>query len=459
MFFAAGFNSSAFMLMFLAFTAMMGVVPFLLRRFRIPGVIALLTVGMLTGPHALNLIPRLAGWLGFLGADPETVAGNFEATVRALGSLGLIFLMALAGMEADFRMINSVRAPVIRLSIATFLIPAAAGFVIYYCFRPADFPGQLLYASLFASHSVGIVFPVMRELKLSHSRFGAAVLISTVITDIASIVLLAVSVQLKRMRTSAVIAGLSLLDRLDPSWLGIWFTPLFLLTVLAYILAAVWLVQRWGIRLFRRFSPTEDLLVTLLLLVILLTVLAGELLGVNPVVGAFVAGLALSRLMHGRKPGKFNSGPLIQRLEGIGYGLLVPFLFVSIGMDSDFRAFGKADDWAVVAATVTGLVLSKMLSGYFAMRSCGFSFRQCTCAGLMTVPQLSATLAAAAIGKNLGMLDGNFFNAIIVLSIVTTLPVPLLVRWIIGNRQEEFMAAGETAPYRLPERTEEDELL
>ena len=62
------------------------------------------------------------------------------------------------------------------------------------------------------------------------------------------------------------------------------------------------------------------------------------------------------------------------------------------------------------------------------------------CAGVMTVPQLSATLAAAAIGKELGMLDNNFFNAIVVLSIVTTLPVPNIVRWLIEHYQLKFRA-------------------
>ena len=91
----------------------------------------------------------------------------------------------------DFKLINSVRKPTIYLSVLTFLLPALAGFAVYFNFVPDDLPGQLLYASLFASHSVGIVFPVIRDLKLAKTKFGAAVLISTVITDIGSIILLA----------------------------------------------------------------------------------------------------------------------------------------------------------------------------------------------------------------------------------------------------------------------------
>jgi hypothetical protein len=77
----------------------------------------------------------------------------------------------------------------------------------------------------------------------------------------------------------------------------------------------------------------------------------------------------------------------------------------------------------------------------------------------MTVPQLSATLAAAAIGKDLGMLSDNFFNAIIVLSIITTLPIPNLVRFIIEKFKINFSDAREGTAYEVPESSEQDELI
>ena len=191
-------NDSAFLILFIAFTAMMSIIPFLLRRFKIPMVISLLVAGMLIGPTGLNLVSVLSEPLAFLGTPAVKTASHFNSLVNSLGALGLMLLMALAGMEADFKLINSARKPVILLSVLTFLIPAATGYWVYWHFKPDDLPGKLLYASLFASHSVGIVFPVIRELKLSKTRFGAAVLISTVITDVSSIILLAVSVQLYR---------------------------------------------------------------------------------------------------------------------------------------------------------------------------------------------------------------------------------------------------------------------
>ena len=193
------------------------------------------------------------------------------------------------------------------------------------------------------------------------------------------------------------------------------------------------------------------MLIPILLLVILATVLFGEFFGVNLVVGAFIAGLALSRLVKPRGGGI----SLIGRFETIGYGLLVPFLFVSIGMKTDFSAFGASGNLTIILLTVVGLIGSKLLSGWLSLKLTGFDSRHGLCAGLMTVPQLSATLAAAAIGKDLGMLDDNFFNAIIILSIVTTLPIPTLVRWIIEHGRMHFENVDEEA-YLVTEHDDEE---
>ena len=117
-------NDSAFLILFIAFTAMMSIVPFLLRRFKIPAVISLLVTGMLIGPTGLNLVSVLSEPLSFLGTPAANTASHFNSLVNSLGALGLMLLMALAGMEADFKLINSARKPVILLSVLTVLIPA-----------------------------------------------------------------------------------------------------------------------------------------------------------------------------------------------------------------------------------------------------------------------------------------------------------------------------------------------
>ena len=451
-------TTEAFLIVFISLWAIIALIPMLFRRFKIPSVIVLLVTGMLIGPHGIGLRNILAHKLTFLGIDPEVVRTHSLTMVNSLGSLGLVFLMTLAGLEADFKLINSVRKPTAYLSVMTFLLPALAGFAVYFNFVPDDLPGQLLYASLFASHSVGIVFPVIRELKLAKTRFGAAVLISTVITDIGSIILLAVSVQIKRMQSMGAagsIKSLSLFDYINPAAFGNWFLPAFLLIALLYMALACLCVNYIGKKSVKLLGKDEDALVTFFLFVIMLTVIAGEFLGINLVVGAFIAGLGLSQVVK-----SMGSNAIFTKLEGIGYSLLIPFLFISIGMKTNFRIlFQSSDNLSIILLTVVGLVGSKVLSGYLAMKFSGFNSGKGICAGLMTVPQLSATLAAAAIGKDLGMLSDNFFNAIIVLSIVTTLPIPNLVRFIIEKFKLNFSDVGTGEAYQLPQSPDQDELI
>ena len=456
-------SNSSFLILFIAFIAFMGLIPFLLRRLGIPSVISLLIVGMLIGPTGIgiDLVELLSKSLSFL-RDPamdenvyaSITASHFTVLVDSLGSLGLMFLMALAGMEADFKLINSVRRSVIFLSVLTFIVPATAGYLLYRHYHPEELAGKLLYASLFASHSVGIVFPVIREMRMSRTKFGAAVLISTVITDIASIVLLAVSLQIFRQgqNISHMIGRgtLSIFDHMDSSILGNSFMPVFLLIVLLYLGLSILIVDRVGRKLLEVFTPGEDILITIMLFIILAIVVAGELFGINLVVGAFIAGLGLARVVRQKDM------LLFKRFESIGYGFLIPFLFVSIGMKTDFSAFADGRSWNIVILTVLLLVTSKILSGYAAMRFTGFSRPAGLAAGLMTVPQLSATLAAAAIGKESGILDDVFFNAIIVLSIVTTLPVPSLVRMVVRGSKLSFPEAGGIT---VPTVVRDDELL
>lgn len=439
-------TSNLFLILFICVMALITLFPLLLRKLYVPSVIALLLAGMAIGEGQFNLIHHLSQLFAYhLGGDAVAAEQYFLTFIDSLGSLGLVFLMALAGMEADFKLLKSVRVPVAVLSLLTFAVPAIAGYFVYAYFRPDDLPGKLLYASLFASHSVGIVFPVMRELKLSKTRFGASVLISTVITDISSIILLAVSVQMQKIKTGASGEGgsLSLLDSVDPSLLGNWFLPLFLCAILLFLVIATICVWYVGGRVFRITSASEDSLISFLLFVILVAVLAGEIIGINLIVSAFIAGLALSPLLK-------EKASVFHKFEGIGYGFLIPFLFLSIGMQTDLRVMASPGNLTVVVLTVLGLVLSKTLSGWVAMRLTGFANGHALCAGLMTVPQLSATLAAAAVGRSLGMLDNNFFNAIVVLSIVTTIPIPSLVRFIIYRRKLRFEATEEEA-YNLPD--------
>lgn len=417
-----------FLLVFLILMALVAVVPLLLRSWHIPAVVAIMLAGIAIGPNAIDLIGHLNQILG-RGYPTQQI----YVVIEAIGLLGLIFLMALAGMEINLRIMLAEKRAVGWLSILTFAMPAAAGYAVYASFEPADTIGKWVYASLFASHSVGIVFPVIRELHVTKTRFGIAVLASTVVTDIASLILLAVCIQFKRHQLPGRVAGsISVFDHIDAAVFGSWFPVVFIASIGLFMALSLWLLPKLIRRIFRSLSPNDDSRLTSFLATLLAIVFLGELIGVSAIVSAFIAGMAIARVPELRDDHRV----LHRKLEGIGYGFVVPMLFLGIGMKTDLHVLlGAWENAAIVAATCFGLIASKVLSGWLALRLAGFNNRKGLCAGLMTVPQLSATLAAAAVALQLDMMSATFFNAIVCLSIVTTIPVPTLVKLLIvkGN--------------------------
>jgi Kef-type K+ transport system membrane component KefB len=129
-------------------------------------------------------------------------------------------------------------------------------------------------------------------------------------------------------------------------------------------------------------------------------------------------------------------------------------------MKTDLRILLEAwENAAIVGVTFLGLILSKVASGWFALRLAGFGNKKGLCAGLMTVPQLSATLAAAAVALQLDMIGTVFFNAIVCLSILTTIPVPSLVKLLIVKGNIEFDRVEDRLSGLMPgEDIDEDTL-
>ncbi|MBV9050341.1 MAG: cation:proton antiporter, partial [Solirubrobacterales bacterium] len=145
--------------------------PPLLEHARLPGIIGLLLGGFVIGPNGLNLIG----------------AGNM--TVPALGQVGLFYLMFVAGVELDLALLRVHRRAVLIFAALTFAVPMLFGSVIGFS-RGWGAPAALLLGALLASHTL-LVYPTVREAGLATHRAVAAAVGATVLTDTASLVVLA----------------------------------------------------------------------------------------------------------------------------------------------------------------------------------------------------------------------------------------------------------------------------
>jgi Kef-type K+ transport system membrane component KefB len=127
--------------------------------------------------------------------------------------------------------------------------------------------------------------------------------------------------------------SMSLFDKVNPTVIGPWlFFLLFLGTIAIYIAVVLYLVPIIGDAIFRRFHPHDDTRLTFFLVGILAVVFLGELIGVSVIVGAFIAGMAIFRTASFHDQGQI----LHKKVEGLGYGFIIPFLFLTIGMKTDF---------------------------------------------------------------------------------------------------------------------------
>lgn len=428
--------SLTFLIIFLVLITLIVLVPLLLRRFQIPSIVAVMLVGIVIGPNALDLVGGLTGLLG-TGYPAASIYGVLDS----MGLLGIVFLMALAGMEVNLRIVRAEKRAVAWLSVLTFTIPAATGYLVYTIFQPSDTIGSWVYASLFASHSVGVVFATIRDLKVTRTRLGIIVLASTIIADMSSLVLLAVCIQFHRhTEQGGLSAGISLFDRFDPGQLGAWFPVLFLAVISAFIAMSFWLVPKASRWFYSSIRSDDDAKLTVFLASLLVIAFVGEMIGISVILSSFIGGMALA---HARGFPE-EAGLLFHKIEGLAYGFFIPFLFLTIGMKTDLGVLLEAwNNAALVAATVVGLVASKVVSGWSALRISGFGNGKAFCAGVMTIPQLDATLAAAAVALQLDMISPAFFNAVVCLSLFTALPAPVVLKLFISKNRIRFDLAED----------------
>ena len=132
-------DSMTYLLMLVILTALIAIIPQIAKRFHVSSVVAIMLAGIAIGPHSINLLQKLNHFMG-----RRFPTERLYSVVDVFGLLGLVFLMSLAGLEADLRIIRRERRAVAWLSTLTFFIPAIAGFFVYWISEPDHLVGQLL---------------------------------------------------------------------------------------------------------------------------------------------------------------------------------------------------------------------------------------------------------------------------------------------------------------------------
>ncbi|MEO8472611.1 MAG: cation:proton antiporter [Chryseolinea sp.] len=351
--------------------------PIFLKRLKIPGIIGLILSGVLIGPHGFFLLEK-------------------NAAVNLFSTIGLLYIMFIAGLELDLGEFMKNKNKSFVFGFLTFILPISLGFPVCHYILQYDIATSFLTSSMFATHTL-IAYPIVSRLGISKNEAVAVTVGGTILTDTAVLIILAVI-------SGAEKGGLN-----SELWIRLGVSMMIFLAIVAF------LVPRIAAWFFKQFEDEKNAHFIFVLSVVFFCAFIAELAGLEPIIGAFAAGLTLNRLIP-------NSSSLMNRIEFVGNSLFIPFFLISVGMLIDLRVLFNGPSALIVAAALTTVAL---FGKWAAASATGFIFKYSKAQrnlifGLSSA-HAAATLAVILVGYNLGIIDDAILNGTIVLILITCL--------------------------------------
>jgi Kef-type K+ transport system membrane component KefB len=380
--------------------------PVLLNRLKIPSLVSLIIAGAVVGPHGLNLMLR-------------------DSSIILFGTVGLLYIMFLAGLEIDVADFRKNSGNSIMFGLYTFLISIVLGIAVGYYVLDFSLLSSILIGSIFASHTL-IIYPIVSKLGIAKNKAVNIAIGGTIITDTLALLVL------------AVVAGMTSGELMSGFWIRLVISiTVFGLTVL--LLFPV--IARW---FFKRFDDSVLQYLFVLAMVFFAGFLA-EAAGVEAIIGAFLGGLALNRLIP-------HTSPLMNRIKFVGNAIFIPFFLIGVGMLINIRAFFKDYDTIKVAAVITvAATVAKYLSAWITQKIFGFSRDQLRLIFGLISAHAAVALATVLIGYNIitgytldgnpvRLLDESVLNGTILFILVTC-----TLATVVGQKGAQNIALAEAA--------------
>ncbi|MCO8127617.1 cation:proton antiporter [Acidimicrobiia bacterium EGI L10123] len=362
--------ASFFVVVFLAIL----VGPILARWVRLPGIVGLVLVGVAIGPGGAGLLQR-------------------DGTVALFGGAGLLYLMFLAGLDLDRESFARERDGALVFSIATTVLPLVittlAGMAL-----GLEFLAAALLASAFTSHTL-VTYPTVQRFGLAETRASVISLGGTLVSTIVALLVLAV--------VAAAHSGT----------LGLVFWVGFVGGIVLFFAAAFTGLPRLAQWFFTGLGTDRTVRYSFTLALAFGAALLAEVLGIEPIVGAFVAGLALNRFVPG-------DALLMERIQFLGSSLLIPIFLVSTGMLIDPVELVTDPEGLVLGAVLTvAAVGSKILAVYPIRLVTTLSRAEVGLMVGLTTAQAAGALAAAIVALDIGLIGVTEVNAVVLVILLT----------------------------------------
>ena len=372
-------------LKFLLILVLILFIPIFMNKIKIPHLLGLIIAGAIIGPNGFNLMER-------------------ESSIILFGMVGLLYIMFLAGLEIDLADFKKNSGKSLVFGMYTFLIPMGLGTLAGIYVLGFSIPTSILLASMFASHTL-IAYPLVSKMGVAKNKAVNITVGGTLITDTLALLVL------------AVIVGMTEGAVNTQFWIKL------SLSILVFGLVVMLLFPLIGRWFFKRFGDNVLQYIFVLMMVFLGAVLA-EVAGIEPIIGAFLAGLALNRLIP-------HTSPLMNRIEFVGNAIFIPFFLIGVGMLIDYRAFFSDWDTIKVAVVMTLVATTaKFLAAWFTQKTFRFSVDERRLIFGLSNAQAAATLAAVLVGYNIilgqapdgepiRLLDESVLNGTILMILIT----------------------------------------
>ncbi|MBF6628914.1 MAG: cation:proton antiporter [Proteiniphilum sp.] len=369
--------------------------PILLKRFNVPSIIGLIVAGVIVGPYGLNFIDHTQGG------------------VEIFSTIGLLYIMFIVGLELDLGEFKQNRNKSLTFGFYTFIIPLLIGYPVCFYLLGYDANASFLTASMFSTHTL-VAYPIVSRMGVARNQAVAITVGGTILTDTAVLIILAM-----------VLSGSD--GGLDLSFLLKLLISLVLFSLIIFLIVPR--IAKWF------FQKAESEKYTNFIFVLFIVFSAGflvELGGIEPIIGAFAAGLALNKLIP-------HSSALMNRIEFFGNALFIPIFLISVGMLVDISVVFDGPRTIIVALTLTIVALiGKWIAAFVTQKTFSYTATQRTLIFGLSSSHAAATLAIIIVGYRAGILDEYILNGTIILILLTC-----IVASVFTQRSAKKIALSE----------------
>ncbi len=348
-------------------------VPIVCRKIHVPSIVGFILAGIVIGPSVLNIVAE-------------------GPTIKLLGSLGMLYIMFQSGSEIDINDFKQYKYRSLFFGLCTFFIPLLLGVVTSRYLLNFDWTSSLLLGAMYGSHTL-MTYPIV-------SRYGVQKNVAVNITAGATMWAITLS-----------LIVLAVVEQWNDTAQTIMDYVLQLAILALFLLSVIWLFPRFARMFFKRYrEPISEFMVVMLMLVG--SALLAELAGLEGILGAFLCGVSLNRLLP-------NRSSLMARINFMGNSVFVPLFLVSVGLMINIESFWNSWTTVIIASVmiVTKLV-GKSIAAWIAQGIFRFSKHERQLIFGLSHATAAGTLAIVTIAYQMGIVSSEVLNAAVLMILV-----------------------------------------